>query len=158
MRLRRARLLPVLLLVPLLLDGLSLSVLRLLPLALLVVVVLLLPVLPPLLVLLPLLLLPLPLLKWEFLDAVQSSDNQWCGWLSSNGSYGIWSYLLIDNNLGLSLIQSNVGDNNIQFYLGIRICVKAVMSPAFCNNIPWIQGKSKTVVLVIAGMVRFLIA
>ena len=131
------RLLPVLLPVPLLLDGLSLSVLQLQPLVLL---------------------LPLPLLKWEFLDAVQSSDNQWCGWLSINGSYGIWSYLLIDNNLGLSLIQSNVGDNNIQFYLGIRICVKAVMSPAFCNNIPWIQGKSKTVVLVIAGMVRFLIA
>lgn len=116
MRLRRARLLPVLLLVPLLLDGLSLSVLRLLPLALLVVL-LLLPVLPPLLVLLPLLLLPLPLLKWEFLGAVQSWDNQWCGWLSINGSYGIWSYLLIDNNMGLSLIQSNVGDNNIQFYL-----------------------------------------
>lgn len=91
------RLLPVLLLVPLLLDGLSLSVLQLQPLVLPLVLLLLLALL------LLLLLLPLPLLKWDSLDAVQSWDNQWCGWLSINGSYGIWSFVLIGNNLGVEL-------------------------------------------------------
>ena len=64
-----------------------------------------------------------------------------------------WSYLLINNNLGLNLIQNSVGDNNMQFYLGIRICTKVMMKlcpwSAYRGCIPWMHGKSMPMVVVV---------